>query len=747
MNKYIKYFLCLSAASLAFAACQEEYEKPSVGEEDLDGCYGVYFPEQTDAVALTLDPAEATVATITVLRTNTNDAITVPVELSDTSGFFKADSVVFEAGEAETTFKVQFDGISIGVNYLASFEIKDPLYASRYAEGATSIDLTVIREKWNSLGWGTWYENGYFEFDAPEDVEIFQNDNDSTSYRIAMTNKKGAALYSDGQDTYFKFKLLLPGDKINEDESNELKITKTGLVTFDIFSTGIYNPNYPSAPIWFVHPVSFSSLSGTESNYAWNKVLQYQDNGKPAGIQFAPYYYINGVGGWNYTQYDDIIQVVFPGCTLVDYTVEAEAGESVDGELPVYFTLGADVDSVAYAVYEGTVSTAARERYVASISAGTETNAKTLGDADAVSVSCDASGVYTLIAVAFDAEKKAQSSGYVQFNYVAKGDEETYAVDVKAGLELTSRYEAQGYTKLNSTSFYIYGSGLESVKYGLYKTSALADVENLASLFDEEEAVSDSILNLVNTTGYADVITGLAPLTDYTLVVLGNNGYLSKAVTAQVTTEGLANIELCKGDYTYAQFFDGTDEGLTLYRNPNYENTYVIPEWGYGVDFTFTYDPSTGKVKVPAQFIGYTHASYGKVYVGELKDVVSEKSSAYQDIESNYDADSTKFNFAVCYFVSAGVFGAGWEEFALEKAVTFSSVPKSAAKPYAVKMGVAHRELPAVSLKLDKKPVSFETAGLKVQCNIERGGSVAVDAKPIKKSDRVWNQVTSFLYL
>jgi hypothetical protein len=29
-------------------------------------------------------------------------------------------------------------------------------------------------------------------------------------------------------------------------------------------------------------------------------------------LQLAPYYYINGVGGWNYTEYDGVIVITLP---------------------------------------------------------------------------------------------------------------------------------------------------------------------------------------------------------------------------------------------------------------------------------------------------------------------------------------------------------------------------------------------------------------------------------------------------
>lgn len=557
--------------------------------------------------------------------------------------------------------------------------IEDPAYASKYNSNPISIDVKVLREKWNNLGVGTWVEHGVFNFDAPENVIIHQNDLDKTKYRIYMRypdpEKEGEeyALYSPKSDEYLSLRLLKSGEVLKS-KTEDFKVDKDGLVLFDIFDTGIpYDTGAPN--IWFVHPFN---LSKPVNLWYYNKVISYQDDGvTPAGIQLAPYYYINGLGAIDRSQEDGIITIVFPGAVLTDYTVKVSVGETVDGEIPVEFALGADVATAKYAVYEGELSKAAAERHANAIVKGDE-ESKVVPETGAVSLTLDKSGVYSLVAVSLDDKNEFQNSAVSTFNYVAKGDEEKYPVTVSAGLELTSRYEPEGYTKINSALFYVYGKNLTEVKASLIPTAKL-DPAKLDSLAREPKSVSDSILNLVNTTGWTDLFTELAPVTDYTLIVWSSNGYRSKVVTSEITTEGLARVKKGTGTYTYSLVFLDEDKkpqavkGLGLYADPNYENAYVIENWGNGVELKFTYDAKSGEIKVPLQTTGAAGAA-GVIFIQEAKDYFTpETYKDYDKLPSSSYADGT-YSFALAYFDEGGLYNAGVETFKLDGAVESGSI-------------------------------------------------------------------------
>ena len=675
MNKLFRNILFLSSLTLVLAACQEEKVEP--GEKDLDGCYGVYFPAQDKAVKLVLDPADPTSTKITVMRKNSEGEITVPVTVADTSNLFKFAPITFKDGQAETTIDVTFDGIGIGNTYLASLTIEDPAYASKYNSNPISIDVKVLREKWNNLGVGTFDDQGAFMFEAPENVIIRQNDLDKTKYRIYMKypdpEKEGEeyAVFSEKSDEYLSLRILKSGEVLKSTKA-EFKVDKDGLVLFDIFDTGI--PSGAGAPnVWFVHPFNFSDPVNL---WYHNKVISYQADGvTPAGIQIAPNYYMGGPN-IDKSQEDGIITIVFPGAVLTDYTINVSVGETVDGEIPVEFALGADVATAKYAVYEGELSKAAAERHVNAIVKGDE-ESTVVPETGAVSLTLDKSGVYSLVAVSLDDKNEFQKSAVSTFNYVAKGDEEKYPVTVSAGLELTSRYEPEGYTKINSALFYVYGKNLTEVKASLIPTAKLNPAK-LDSLARDPKSVSDSILNLVNTTGWTDLFTELAPATDYTLIVWASNGYRSKVVTSEITTEGLARVKKGTGTYTYSLVFldeDGKPQavkGLGLYADPNYENTYVIENWGNGVELKFTYDAKSGEIKVPLQRTGAAGKD-GEIFIQEAKDYFTPETENYDKLPSSSYADGT-YSFALAYFNKARPYKAGVETFKLDGAVESGSI-------------------------------------------------------------------------
>lgn len=683
MNKLFRNILFLSSLTLVLAACQEEKVEP--GEKDLDGCYGVYFPAQDKAVKLVLDPADPTSTKITVMRKNSEGEITVPVTVADTSKLFKFAPITFKDGQTETTIDVTFDGIGIGNTYLASLTIENPEYASKYDSNPISIDIKVICEKWNNLGVGTFDDQGKFAFmfEAPKNVIIHQNDLDKTKYRIYMKypdpEKEGEeyAVFSGKSDEYLSLRILKSGEVL-ELETDEFKVDKDGLVLFDIFDTGI--PASEKATVWFVHPYDFGAPVDL---WYHNKVISYQADGvTPAGIQIAPYYYLGNGQAIDKSQEDGIITIVFPGAVLTDYTVKVSVGETVDGEIPVKFALGADVATAKYAVYEGELSKAAAEKHVNAIVKGDE-ESKVVPETGAVSLTLDKSGVYSLVAVSLDDKNEFQKSAVSTFNYVAKGDEEKYPVTVSAGLELTSRYEPAGYTKINSALFYVYGKNLTEVKASLIPTAKLNPAK-LDSLARAPESVSDSILNLVNTTGWTDLFTELAPVTDYTLIVWASNGYRSKVVTSEITTEGLARVKKGTGTYTYSLVFLDEDnkpqavKDLGLYEDPNYENTYVIEDWGNGVELKFTYDAKSGEIKVPLQTTGAVGED-GEIFIQEAKDYFTPETENYDKLPSSSYADDT-YSFALAYFDEVGLYKAGVETFKLDGAVESGSISSGNAR-------------------------------------------------------------------
>ena len=147
MKNIYRYILAFGAMAAAVSCMPETPYEP--GEAEVDGCYGVYFPAQeTDLVR---DPSESRTATISVMRSNSEDAITVPLTVVDTSGLFTVSELVFEDGQSETTIDLSFEGVEVGVTYGVSFVIEDPQYASKYSSTPIALDFSVLYERWITL--------------------------------------------------------------------------------------------------------------------------------------------------------------------------------------------------------------------------------------------------------------------------------------------------------------------------------------------------------------------------------------------------------------------------------------------------------------------------------------------------------------------------------------------------------------------------------------------------------------------
>ena len=169
-----------------------------------------------------------------------------------------------------------------------------------------------------------------------------------------------------------------------------------------------------------------------------------------------------------------------------------------------------------------------------------------------------------------------------------------------------------------------------------------------------------------------------APNGEYTLVAITydkdgepqDNAYVSFTFeTGDVETWSDKYI----GTYTYSLFWVADEEGnpleiedLVLQQSDKDPNRYQILDWGNnGEPFVFAFQED-GSIIVEDQFIGYTHSSYGDVYVDDLVDYTGKTDYG----QSYYDAESGTFYFAILYYVDAGIFGRGYETFTITDEAT-----------------------------------------------------------------------------
>lgn len=147
----------------------------------------------------------------------------------------------------------------------------------------------------------------------------------------------------------------------------------------------------------------------------------------------------------------------------------------------------------------------------------------------------------------------------------------------------------------------------------------------------------------------------------YTAKVAMDSTMLSasgKAAYSLTITKDYTWTLTAKGTYTYSLYWSGDDEGLPVYKAEEKEGLYKISNWGYGVDYQFELDKSTGAIVVADTYTGYDHSDYGPLYIVDFMTYAGEENpySYYED---------GVCNFCIFYYVSAGYFGYGYETFTI----------------------------------------------------------------------------------
>jgi len=315
MKRYLKGLTLLLAGLGLFVACKDD-DGIAVPQWDAAENYAnIYFKGTSESHEFA--PTDECKVTLKVFRRDTIGALTVNLEPTiNTDSVFTVAPAVFEDRDSVAYFDVTFPNAEIGKTYTLQLTSTDPQLVSSWSKGIV-YNLDVIRVKWNYLGKGTiwdWFPNT-FNGNTGQ-LDIYVRDDDNTKFRLNnifedIAANAGVELNGD-QTTEAYLSILRVGDVYNG-----VTVTKKDQISYDDLHTGVVNATY-GAEQYYVHPVWFSSLHA-ESNWSYNRVLDYQDNGLPARVQLAPLYYMDGVGGYNYSQYDDDVIITFPG-VYVPYT-------------------------------------------------------------------------------------------------------------------------------------------------------------------------------------------------------------------------------------------------------------------------------------------------------------------------------------------------------------------------------------------------------------------------------------------
>lgn len=238
-------------------------------------------------------PASNPVFEVEILRGNISGAasgnVTATLKVGETelsgvtvSGYNFAD------GQNSTTVSVNISPLEVGVVGSLTLTIAD---ADASVGGVKSTTMKVSKAyEWESLGKGAFVDNFFGFVSEPE-----------------IMKAKG----------YERYRVMAPCEdyRLNPDPSDtwvaswsapfiELWV-EDGLVFFEKYFTGQNYEGDKTTPIYVYHPSAFSSLNSPEF-WQHNKFLS------DKVIQLAPYYYIDGLGGWNKTQTDGMILIQLP---------------------------------------------------------------------------------------------------------------------------------------------------------------------------------------------------------------------------------------------------------------------------------------------------------------------------------------------------------------------------------------------------------------------------------------------------
>ena len=410
MKKLFKYASVALAAVMAIStvSCSDdshEYEPASPESGDQ-----VYF--STETATNYIAKANESKISIPIYRIKADAAASVPITVTDEKGNFSGPSTVnFDAGKTEANIDLTYDFEKVGYDNYSTIllSIADPAYTTVY--GISNLTVKVgIPAPWTSLGNGTFKETWWSG--ATYTKEVQQNDNDSQTYRVVDPfSDKGN--YVDGAE-YFQFRIYKAGETLLGE------VLERDVVFYEDCKMTYYD--YYDADINIVFPGYFKSAA-TQDMWTHNRV-EYQEDGSIAYVQVAPYFYMDGLGGWNKSQAEDIITITFPGYEPKDYALDVTYGgmlnysDSLSVKADV--VLGADIASAKVAVIpDGEALNTVED----DILSGAVESVEVDGSSVFIPFPYEDSGRYDLVLVGYDEEGAEVNATYVTFSFTAGGGE------------------------------------------------------------------------------------------------------------------------------------------------------------------------------------------------------------------------------------------------------------------------------------------------------------------------------------
>ncbi len=545
----------MTLATVMVYGCSEG-EEYTPGTPEEENTYGVYFPTQTTPTTVEMAPEEKTSVSYRIRRKKTDDEITVPVNVTASeNGIFVIDPVVFKAGEKETSVKVNFPAAKVGVTYECVISVDDPEYIAVYGPLETSLTFSVTRAGWKLVKsadgkstTGKWRDDiicslytlsdSGFNPNPELDVEIYEREDMKGYYRMKVY----------GGNAFIKAFSGMTNIRIaeNKDAYTYVDARNPEKVFLPIQTTGMtFNSSNGEISFGSYVPENFS-LDESAAQYGTMKdsIITFPTRGIMVTLSSLN-------GGWYNGNTNGMTRVTLPGTHAPEYTATLSKGEmGADGILYITARLSADIKALKYAFYEGVLDDGE-----VSLKAQ-DLNDKTLQFDGEVKETCTMgvrvgkTGKYTMIGCGYDENGQMRMYTSLTFGYIARGDNKP--VNLTYGIEPTFRYAAEGITPDNSGCLYVYGDEIESLRYGLYKTSRIKGSDLNRLLDNSGIDFTEDQIKAVNSTGFSSMIKNLNGDSGYTLVVRAGNGYTTSTSSFDYKTTGTFNPGL--ESYIYNEF-------------------------------------------------------------------------------------------------------------------------------------------------------------------------------------------------
>ena len=341
MKRLAYISLAFFATAALFSCTEKSTYEPGPQPEGAQ-----YYFSADQATAVNITPTTQSVS-VDVFRVETGSASTATVSVVDESGLISSASSVtanFAAGsnKATLTFPITPADWEFAKGYPVTFTIFDE--STPYGKSEVTVTYkypTPLTLLGNAVVTETYLTGGQFK------AAVYRSDIDPNEYHIEkFMGSKAKTLI---------IHVTKPGD-----EFGGKTFTKADLVYYDDTDSGLTYASVGGSsddPIYVCHPAGFKSTGDSEEKCIYNRVALYQENGIPAIVEIAPFYYMFGLGGWNKTT-APTITIVFPGYEPKDYAVEAtyaglftERDGTVYGEATV--TLGADLEGGVAVIVPG----------------------------------------------------------------------------------------------------------------------------------------------------------------------------------------------------------------------------------------------------------------------------------------------------------------------------------------------------------------------------------------------------------